>query len=325
MHSQILEQIPTSPPLRSSRRHLALFALGTALFAACGGSDEPETTTAPVNPDAAPEVSVDRFSDEAATLMERSQNPGLPGPNEPINFDQSPFITRGLGPDGSSVRYYNFDVQSTEPAPIYVLFREGESSPVAGQLNIVDVIPGDPGYNDFWQVTRVTVPADYQANSATSFEDLMSAGYDIESLDTLVNCPVVPKGSTASLRGGSGESTGLTRGWYQGQVVHYFSFEEHPLSGSAVPYASIYVTFNTNPGQDGGGPASGFVSESGSDQTHNVLEVLPGSNDYSPLWAVNPYDNADFANVSDLASATAANVLANDVARVNCPVVEVNE
>ena len=46
--------------------------------------------------------------------------------------------------------YTNFDVQSTTPAPIYVLFRKGESAPVAGQPNIVDVIPGDPGHNDFW-------------------------------------------------------------------------------------------------------------------------------------------------------------------------------
>ncbi len=30
--------------------------------------------------------------------------------------------------------YYNFDVQSTVPAPIYVLFRDGESMPVQGQI-----------------------------------------------------------------------------------------------------------------------------------------------------------------------------------------------
>jgi hypothetical protein len=39
----------------------------------------------------------------------------------------------------------HFDVQSTTPAPIYVLHRKGEMSPVAGQLNIVDMIPGNPG------------------------------------------------------------------------------------------------------------------------------------------------------------------------------------
>jgi hypothetical protein len=35
----------------------------------------------------------------------------------------------------------NFDVQPTTPAPICVLFREGENTPVIGQLDIVGVIP----------------------------------------------------------------------------------------------------------------------------------------------------------------------------------------
>src|SRR6478672_7640208 len=40
------------------------------------------------------------------------------------------------------VRYYNFDVQSTAPAPVYVLYREGEDKPVEGQLDIIDTLPG---------------------------------------------------------------------------------------------------------------------------------------------------------------------------------------
>jgi len=50
---------------------------------------------------------------------------------------------------GQHIKYYNFDVQSTQPAPIWVLFRDGESSPVSGQLNIIDKLPGEAGYNDF--------------------------------------------------------------------------------------------------------------------------------------------------------------------------------
>jgi hypothetical protein len=65
-------------------------------------------------------------------------------------------VTTGLGPHGEVVTYYNFEVQSTTPAPICVLFRKGDDKPVAGQLNIVDVIPGDTGYNDFWQVTKTS-------------------------------------------------------------------------------------------------------------------------------------------------------------------------
>lgn len=277
----------------------------------------------PKDPDTAPRVTVDRFSEEAGTLMIRSDENNLPGPGEPIDFDQPPFITQGLSPDGSPVRYYNFDVQSTTPAPIYALFRDGESQPMEGQLNIVDVIPGDDGYNDFWQIHKVTVPEDYTANTATSLEDLEEAGYPMEATDMLVNCPIVPEGSTADLRGGD-ESSGLHMGWYRDQIVTYFTFEEKALTTvgqGQVPTSPIYVSFNINPGQDGGGPASGFMTESGSMQTHNVVATTPSDMDYSPLWLVNVYDNADFNSVMDLSSAQDANILASGVATPNCPIV----
>ncbi len=276
-----------------------------------------------MDPATAPQAVIDRFSGDAGTLFVRDGSNGLPGPNQPIDFDQGPFITTGLGPEGQVVRYYNFDVQPLAPAPIFVLFREGEDTPVAGQLNIVDVIPGDEGYNDFWHVIKVTVPSDYVANTVTSAAAVVEAGYAQEPTDMLVNCPIVPAGSTASLRHGGGSSD-LVQGWYKGQVVNYFTFEEKALTTTGnVPVSPIYVTFNIAPGEPGGGPGSGFVTEEGTAQTHNVLQTIPSDAGYSPLWFVNVYDNADFPNVSDLESARAANILAGGVANVNCPVVEV--
>jgi hypothetical protein len=52
----------------------------------------------------------------------------------------------------------------------------------------------------------------------------------IERTNMIVNCPVVPEGSTADLRFGDMENSGLTRGWYRDQVVFYFSFEEEQLT-----------------------------------------------------------------------------------------------
>jgi hypothetical protein len=282
----------------------------------------------PMNPDEASKVGVDRFSSEAGTLFVRNGSNGLPEANEPVDFDQEPFITRGLGPAGQSIQYYNFDVQSLISAPIFVLFREGEDTPVDGQLNIIDVIPGESGYNDFWHVHRVTVPAWYQANTVTSLEELMAMDYTIERTPVIVNCPVVPEASTAQLRFGKDESNGLIRGWYRDQVVYYFSFEEKTLmvdppeeGHPEVPLSDILVTFNINPGQDGGGPPSGFKTETDSDQTHNVVETLPTDENYSPFWDVNIYDNAGFDMVSDWESAMMAMILAESAAFVNCPVV----
>jgi hypothetical protein len=292
-------------------------------LAACSSDDADRAATAPSDPDTAEEMPVDRFG-AGAMLQKRDDTPSLPGPDEAVDFDQPPFSTRGLGPAGNSVVYYNFDVQPTEPAPVYVLIREGEATPVAGQLNIVDVVPGVSGYGDFWQVMQVSVPVDYEANTVTSRAEIESRGYGVNATSTLVNWPVVPKGSTATRRLG-GVSADLARGWYRGKVVHYFSFEEEPLSGSRVPTAPIYVTFNRNPDADGGGPASGFKQEAGSDQTHNVLTALPGEPGYSPLWSVSAYDGADFDKVTDLSTVLTANVLARNVANVNCPVGEIED
>ncbi|SDW98614.1 hypothetical protein SAMN05443574_11135 [Haloarcula vallismortis] len=276
----------------------------------------------PTDPSEAPMASVDRFSDAAGMLHQRSANDALPDADEPIDFDEM-FLTQGYGPDGTVIQYYDFDVQPTQAAPIYALFYEN-GDPVEDQLNIVDVVPGDEGYNDFWQVHKVTVPDGYEANTATSVSQIQAAGYDIEPTETIKNCPVVPEGSTAELRHSADESaTGLVNGWYDGEVVPYFLFGEASLSSSdgSVPLSPIYVSFNTNPGEDGGGPPSGFRSEDGSDQTHNVTATLPGDDGYSPLWQVNIFDNAEFDSVSDLESAQNADILAAGAAMVNCPVV----
>ena len=275
------------------------------------------------DPQTASRVAVDRFSTSAGTLMIRDAVNDLPASNAAINFDMAPFITQGLSPSGAHTEYYNFDVMPDSPAPIYVLFRDGENSPVPGQLNIIDKIPGESGYNDFWLMHKVTVPANYIANVVTSFAEIQSMGYAVTATSTIINCPVVPEGSVATKRMG-GASNALHMGWYKGQVCFYFTFEEKmlALASGKVPVSPIYVTFNINPGMTGGGPASGFVMETGTMQTHNVLATIPADASYSPLWSVQIYDNASFNSVTDLSSAMAAPLLVASAALVNCPTVQ---
>jgi hypothetical protein len=287
---------------------------------ACSGDDASTAAAAQAgtNPDTAPQAAVDRFSDEAGHLQKRSASPALPAANTAVDFDQGPFITQGFGPNGEVIKYYNFDVQPTTPAPIYVPMKGG--APVPGQLNIVDVIPGEAAYNDFWRVIVVTVPASYQANTLTSADAVAASGYALNETDMLVNCPIVPAGSTATLRdAGDTSGTGLVRGWYQGKVVHYFTFGEKTTAlsvvGDKVPTSPIYVTFN----DDAAGPSSGFKADGV--QTHNVTATLPSDTAYSPLWDVTPYPNASFNTVDDLATATAA--AGSVAAMVNCPIVSV--
>jgi len=307
---------------RKSKKFLILLA-GVIFLVACN-KDDSKPGSAPKDPNTAEVVSIDRFSATAGHLQVRTATNGLPAANAPIDFDKSPFITRGLTNSGQKVDYYNFDIQPTVPAPIWVLFKEGESTPVAGN-NIVDVIPGDSSYNDFWQVYKVTVPANYVTNTITSYQEILAAQYPITKTNDLVNCPVVPNGSTATKRF-SNESTGLTQGWYKGKVVYYFNFSEKAISVTStgnVPLVPIYVSFNINPNLPNGGPGSGFKTEAGSTQTHNVISTIPSDPAYSPLWTVKVYDNAAFNNVMDLQSATTAPLLVNDAGSVNCPVISI--
>jgi len=267
---------------------------------------------------------IDRFSAAAGHLQVRSATNHIPGPNQPVDFDTGPFITHGFGPNGEHVIYYNFDVQPTTAAPIYVFYATGATTPLAGQDPIITSIPGDSTYNDFHRVIKVTVPASYKANSATSLADITAGGWPTEQTTTIVNDPIVPKGSTAAKRIG-GTNAALHHGWYAGKRVYFFQFEQ-TLTGDAagtIPRSPIFVTFAKNPGTDGGGPASGFKTEPGSLQAHNVTASLPGQPAYSPLWSVSVYDNANFDAVKDLATLGKAKVLASNVANVNCPIVSV--
>ena len=191
------------------------------------------------------------------------------------------------------------------------------------------MIPGDTGYSDFWRINKVTVPADYVANAVASLGEIRARGFVIEPTSMVVNCPVVPAGSTAKLRYTKAEASGLQRGWHRGKRVSYFTFAERSLAASAageVPDSDIFVTFNLNPdtANAASGPPSGFRTEASSPQTHNVIQTIPEDATYSPLWDVSVYDNAEFTTVMDLGTAMKARLIARGVALVNCPVVAKN-
>lgn len=298
-----------------------LFTLFVALLAQSCRNDDNTESVKITGKDitTAEKVSVDRFSSASAHLFVRTASNGLPAANAPINFDQDPFITQGLNPDGTVARYYNFDVQSDTPIPIFVFFK-ADGSQVSGQNNIIDAIPGDAGYSDFWLVNKVTVPNDYVANSITSRAEILSSKYAVTPTTTIVNCPVVPAGSTAARSNTAGTASKITLGWYKGKQVSYFDFQEAPLTTNAsgkVPFAPIRVMFNDN----NAGPSSGFKTETGTKQTHNVIALTPSQAGYSPLWDVFVLNNSNFNSVTNWA--TSSSFPADKAgALVNCPVVK---
>jgi hypothetical protein len=277
-----------------------------ACCAGCGGATP---TVSARGSDGA--IVIDRFTATAGHLMVRTASNGLPGPDQPIDLDRPPFITQGLAADGSHVRYYNFDIQPAKPATLYRLSHPGEHAALPGQLDIIDAIPGDPGYSDFFRVAWAEVPASYVANTLTSADAVRGQALHVEMTLNAIDCPVVPRGTTAR------EHTGVdpavpTEVFYRGSRVTCLRFGSPlTLDGELVPTSPIYVTF-AKPGT--------FRTDATSVQTHNVVMSLPGDVDYSPLWAVHVYAPAAFPHVTDGPSALAAPLVDRNGPLVNCPV-----
>ena len=217
---------------------------------------------------------------------------------------------------GAEAKYYDFGMNTAltasggvAVAPIWVLATgmnaDGSPKLVEGQHNIIDVLPGQPGYSDLWEVRVVTVPADYKADTHKSKADLDAAKLTGSAVGLFVNCPVVPTGST--LEGGEK----LVQGWYKGQQVFYPDF------GPNTPAAIPIWAFATGSNADG--------SPKLVDGQRNVIDAVPGQAGYSAFWRVNLVAvGADYkANAVNAAALVASQNLKATQTNllVNCPVV----
>lgn len=212
----------------------------------------------------------------------------------------------------ASVSYLDYGPQPNVAVPILVFFQASSpSTPVAGQRNIIDTIPGQPGYSDFWRVYKVLAPSGYVPNSIRSLADAVASGYAIEETGIVVNCPVVNPGATIQ-----GSSATPTVGWYRGREVSYFDHgAASPAEGSIVGDAPIYAFFQA----DGTSVAG----------QRNVIDALPGEPGYSDLWRVVKVV-VDAAYVPDSLRDARSILAASEVGQVslettaiyvNCPVV----
>lgn len=278
-------------------------------------------------PDYLPLVSVDRFSDSAAVFYRRSDNANLPDPGEPIDFDQL-FLHQGLGPNQERIEFYHLDVRSKLPGRVYVVVnRFGE--PIPQQLPIFEEIPGEAGYTDLRQVVEVRVTQnDFQPNSLVSLADIEAAALDTTFTQQIMNCAMVPDGSTASRRFDPTAAVGLLDGWYRGFIVRYLLFE-NPQSQATVEFGGLEISapqmyaFFQNDRE----VSDGFAVDADG-LTHNVFTRLPQQEGYSPLWVLRVFKLSVFDRVISVASAQdndqEDNILELDeVLIVNAPVVHV--
>ncbi len=216
------------------------------------------------------------------------------------------------------VEYYDFGTNTplaanntvpTQPIWVFIHGINADGTPVMvdGQHNIVGVAPGEPGYTDLWQVVFVTVPDDYVPDSIRSAQDVSASGFEQTTTNMLVNCPLVPEGTTLE----TGKE--LVQGWHNGQAVFYPDFGANPAT-----VAPIWVLIH---GMKADGTPD-FV-----EGQNNIIDTVPGQTDYTAFWRVNIVTVPDGYEPNSLRSA--ADVLAagyqiteTDMV-VNCPVVQV--
>src|SRR5216117_2477294 len=143
----------------------------------------------------------------------------------------------------ASVSYLDYGPQSNVAVPILAFFQAASpATPVAGQRNIIDTIPGQPGYGDFWRVHKVLAPSGYVANTIRSFADAVASGYTIQMTDIVVNCPVVNPNATVG-----GSPATLVSGWYRDRDVSYVDEgTRSPVDGWVVVDAPIYAFFHAD-------------------------------------------------------------------------------
>jgi hypothetical protein len=208
--------------------------------------------------------------------------------------------TRGFN-DGGVVRYLDFGPIQLAPgnkvAPIWV-FTNGTSR----QANVIDVVPGEEGYTPLWKVRMVTWKAGVTPRtlrSAAAIRQAKEAGLlTIRKTKTVVNCPVL----------GFGQEE--VAGFAKGGPVSYLDLGPVKLAEGNV-VAPIWAFTN------------------GTSDQRNVIDVLPGDDGYTPLWAVRmvtwrtgvtPRTLRSAAEIEAAMTAGDVTIEQTDIV-VNCPVV----
>ena len=129
--------------------------------------------------------------------------------------------------DGVMVGYVDFGTDTPLDdsgrvllAPIWAFVSgfddDGAPRMIEDHLTMLDVVPGDAGYSDLWDVQFVVVPAGVDSESIHSLADLQASGLPVVPSGMLVNCPIVPGDATAE----SGHVVHAT--WYREEMTHYF-------------------------------------------------------------------------------------------------------
>jgi predicted lipoprotein with Yx(FWY)xxD motif len=190
---------------------VALIALVLG-FAACGDDDDEDATTPEVTETAEP---------EAPTAG--AQDPPLVGgfyEGEPVDYlltdvnieEEAEGLSEATGFPVSYVERLG-DVPESATAKLYLFMNGVEGpNPFGFQANVIDSVPGEPGYSPLWLVHAVEWTDESQARELRSEEEILEAEQagelTVTKTELIKNSPVVPseKSSEPTAAGDGGET-----------------------------------------------------------------------------------------------------------------------
>ena len=160
---------------------------------------------------------------------------------------------------GKAVQYYRmgtFVPSETDWFPLYDTFPgmvvgemfvwindAGELRLDHPQRPIIDTLPKQAGYSDFFELVAVTGPGDYNANDIKSRATLLRTGYHTQYTGRVVNCPIVgPDNRLAPSK--SLLKFPLVELWYRQKTVHCQLMDGgiHLLGQTGAPVFKVFTT-----------------------------------------------------------------------------------
>lgn len=177
---------------------------------------------------------------------------------EVVRFGDASTIVEGFF-DGEVVEYFDFGpielAEGNALAPIWVV-----TNGTSEQMNVIDTVPGQAAYSPLWQVIEVTFNDGVEPRTLRSRAEVEQAEatgeVTLTETETVVNCPVI------------GFDQPEVLGFAKGDTIAYYDLGPVELAGDSNAVAPIWAVTN------------------GVAEQMNVVDTVPGDDDYTPLWGV---------------------------------------
>jgi|GEM_PF-5904605 hypothetical protein len=222
---------------------------------------------------------------------------------------------------GDTDWFPSYDKFPGMPVQAMYVWKKPSGEPDFDQRPIIDRLPFQAEYSDFFEIVWVKPSGDYKTNDIKSRATLLRADFELEYSGAVLNCPLI--GAEASLQQSSATVMARYRKlrlWYRNQSAFCITMEgsDALYSTDGLPQPkSVAQTVTGSRKEIRVIPAEVYTLQastySGADLVtgiavpqNNIFRYGPGQNDYSPLskvWKVtvpSDYKKGELSSYGDL-------------------------